>query len=212
MFNAADVRMWIGGYLREWDGLCQALMWRLCERFGSVPYDGIGSATEAYQIERDAGRIHTGPIPASGGVFVYLAVPGVPDGHVGFMLDGDTFFNASGYLAEEWTDSDAGVSSLDGYVISKGATILGWSYMNGGNTVEGWEGPSSPAGGGDSAEIITGEEENMFVFIEGKAGVRSGGIYYIDGGVATFLGTGGTPQAKLTFDQGTALKKRVSGI
>lgn len=56
------------------------------------------------------------------------------------------------------------------------------------------------------------EEVPMFVTIQGKAGHRNGGIYYIENGHATFLGAGGATDVTLTSDQADQLAKVVSGI
>lgn len=56
------------------------------------------------------------------------------------------------------------------------------------------------------------KDEEMIVNIQGKAGVRSGGAYYIEGGRATFLGGSVAGVPSLSFEQGSELGKRVSGI
>lgn len=140
MTTEAEIRKWIADYPRDWDQRCQALMWRLCERFGSVPVDGIGSAFEAYRIERDAGRLNTGPIPKTGGVFVYFDIGA--DDHVGYVMnDGRVFMTgrkATGRIVEEWGNRDVGWNTVAGYIRATGAKLYGWSRMNGGNTVNNW--------------------------------------------------------------------------
>lgn len=56
------------------------------------------------------------------------------------------------------------------------------------------------------------EEEDMIVNIQGRAGVRSGGLYYIAGNIATRLGDVAKGFPTLPFAQGSALAKRVTGI
>lgn len=145
MTTEKEIHKWLAGYPRAWANLCQALMWRLCQAFGLVPYDGIDSATDAYNIEKKAGRIRTDAPPATGGVFIYFSVPGVPDGHVGYLMNGGRLLMASTTLIEEWVDSDAGYSTIDKYVKDHKATVLGWSYLNAGNSVTGWTPDSAPA-------------------------------------------------------------------
>lgn len=149
MTNEAEIKKWLSGYTRDWDQLCQALMWRLCERFGSVPRDGIGSAYEAYMYELANNRINTGPIPADGGVFVYFDIG--TDDHVGFVMNGGRVLMATKHLAESWVTRDAGWQTVAEYVRLTGARVYGWSYRNAGNTVP-WTPnitppPSIPASG-----------------------------------------------------------------
>ncbi len=59
---------------------------------------------------------------------------------------------------------------------------------------------------------VESEDEEMIVNIQGRGGVRRGGAFYIEGGKATFLGGDVAGAPSLTFDQGTALASRVSGI
>lgn len=147
MTNEQQIKSWIAGYPRKWANLCQALMWRLCEALGLVPYDGIDSATDAYNIERNAGRIRTDAPPATGGVFIYFFVPGVPDGHVGYLMNGGrVFMTSNGSLIEEWTNSNAGYSTIAEYIRTHpGAYVRGWSPLNGGNSVSNWTPDDAPA-------------------------------------------------------------------
>lgn len=132
MATRAEIKSWIEGYDRNFDQLCQALMWRLCEQFGSVPVDGIDSAIDAYNIEKAAGRIQPGVGPA--GSFVYWSIGKF--GHVGFVLENGDIFMGTTNLQEEWGPSNrnAGIATNDFYVSKTGAKLLGWSWQNGGNT------------------------------------------------------------------------------
>ena len=56
------------------------------------------------------------------------------------------------------------------------------------------------------------EDENMLVNIEGTAGRRSGGAYYIAGGQATFLGGFVQGASTLSAAQADVLATRVSGL
>jgi hypothetical protein len=131
MATEAEIRTWIAGYRRAWDQLCQALMWQLAKRFGKI-VSTPGSAYEAYAIEKRAGRIRT-DVPAPAGSFVYFDI-GRFD-HVGFMLNGGRVFMTGKNIAEEWTQDDAGIQTIAEYCRKTGATYLGWSWQNGGNTV-----------------------------------------------------------------------------
>ena len=78
MATEQDIRAWIAGYDRDFNQLCQALMWRLAERFGSIE-STPASANSAYRAELNAGRIQGGTPPA--GSFVYFDIGS--DDHVG---------------------------------------------------------------------------------------------------------------------------------
>ena len=81
MATEAEIHTWIAGYPRDWDQLCQALMWQLCKRFGSIA-STPDSTIDAYEIERQAGRIVQGTPPP--GTFVYMDIGTY--GHVGFVM------------------------------------------------------------------------------------------------------------------------------
>lgn len=94
--------------------------------------------------------------------------------------------------------------------VSGYATTAGfWRHFS--TTVVG-SGGGSGASNGAPINNDDSEIEDMIVNIQGKAGVRSGGAYFISNGRATFLGGTVAGAPTLTFDQGTALKKTVSGI
>lgn len=128
MANRGDFKNWLAASPRNWDQDCQALMWRLCEAFGSVPVDGIPSAIAAYNIENNAGRISGGDAPA--GTFVYFAIGTY--GHVGFMLENGEMLSGTKNNFEQW-GINAGINTVDGYVAKTNARYLGWSPLNGGN-------------------------------------------------------------------------------
>lgn len=56
------------------------------------------------------------------------------------------------------------------------------------------------------------QEEEMIINIQGRAGARRGGAFYIEGGKATFLGAPVAGVPTLDFDAGSRLAARVSGI
>ena len=59
MATETDIHNCIAGYPRNWNQQCQALMWQLCNRFGSIA-STPQSAHDAYIIEKNAGRISGG--------------------------------------------------------------------------------------------------------------------------------------------------------
>lgn len=131
MATREDIKAWLQASPRDWNQMCQALTWRLCEAFGSVPVDGIDSAKAAYNIEKAAGRINTGSAPA--GKFVYFEIGTY--GHVGFTTnDSGEFVSGTRHLAEAW-GINAGVNTIEAYCAATGARYLGYSDLNGGNSL-----------------------------------------------------------------------------
>lgn len=156
MTTEAEIKEWLSGYPRAWNQLCQALMWQMCNRFGHIETTPP-SAITAYGIEYDAGRIsHTSP---PDGVFVYFDIGA--DGHVGFTMNDGRVLMASSHLIEEWVTSDAGYSTLDKYVKDTGATYLGWSKLNGGNSMSFTPNSSTPSGGGANPVTPNSKDETM---------------------------------------------------
>ena len=129
MTNRNELRAWIGSYNRNFDQLCQALMWQMANRFGTVA-STQPSAIAAYRVEANAGRIQPGVGPA--GSFVYWDIGRF--GHVGYVLENGDIFMGSRHLQEVW-GINAGIATNDFYVARTGARLLGWSWQNGGNTV-----------------------------------------------------------------------------
>lgn len=129
MTTRSEIKAWIAGYQRDFNQLCQALMWQTANRFGSV-VSTQPSAIAAYRAEQAAGRIQPGLGPA--GSFVYWEIGTY--GHVGMMLENGQIFMGSTHLQERW-GINAGIATNDYYVARTGARLLGWSPANGGNTV-----------------------------------------------------------------------------
>lgn len=214
MASEQDIRTWIGGYPRNWNQLCQALMWQLANRFGTV-VSTPDSAETAYRMELAAGRIRGGTPPP--GSFVYFGI-GVY-GHVGFVMDDGRVFMATSHLAEQWTNVDAGWQSVDAYVRATGATVYGWSYQNGGNAVP-FSSSSSGTSGGGSTPIGNSEDEEMsYIKIAGKSGARRGGTYavFANGGgaySAVFIGGAGPKDLEAVTDEAsiTQLQTKISGL
>ena len=130
MTTEKEIRAWIHGYNRDFNGLCQALMWQLANKFGKT-VSTQPSAIAAYRVEKAAGRINDGVPPA--GSFVYWDIGQY--GHVGFMLNDGRIFMGSSHVDEQWSNRNTGPQSLSDYNRITGAKYLGWSWQNGGNTV-----------------------------------------------------------------------------
>ena len=142
MVTTSQIKSWIGSYNRNFDQLCQALMWQLASAFGTVR-STPPSAIAAYRTEAAAGRINGGAAPA--GSFVYWDIGAY--GHVGYVLADGAIFMGSSHLQERW-GINAGISSRGFYEGRTGARFLGWSWQNGGNTVPLTGG--GPASGGST--------------------------------------------------------------
>lgn len=138
MTTQAEIKAWIADYRRDFNGLCQALMWQLASRFGTV-VSTPPSAISAYYTEKNAGRIKGGDAPA--GSFVYFDIGA--DGHVGFMMEDGRVFMGSTHVDEQWSSWNTGPQSVSDYCAITGAKYLGWSPKNGGNSV-----PYTVTGGG----------------------------------------------------------------
>lgn len=214
MTTESEIRAWIAGYPRNWNQLCQALMWQLANRFGTV-VSTPDSAETAYRMELAAGRIQGGNPPP--GSYVYFGIGTY--GHVGFVMDGGRVFMATSHLAEQWTNVDAGWQSVDAYVRATGATVYGWSYQNGGNTTPFTSAGGGTAGGGDISPIGSEDEEMSYLKIAGKSGARRGGTYAVfalGGGAytAVFIGGAGPKDLEAVTDDASiaALQSRISGL
>jgi hypothetical protein len=160
MATEDDIYQWIRNYPRAWDQLCQALMWQMCNKFGAVAPWTNASAIDAYQVEYEAGRISHYSAPV--GAFVYFDIG--KDGHVGFMMNDGRVFMATSHLAEEWTVSDAGWNTLEAYIEATGATYLGWSYLNGGNTMN-FTPDDGTTAGGDYTRIDETDDDMKIIYV-----------------------------------------------
>lgn len=197
MTTEAGIKSWIKGYgYRNWDQLCQALMWQQANALGTV-VSTPGSAIEAYYIERDAGRIKQGTPPP--GSYVYWEIGKY--GHVGYMMNDGRIFMATTHLREEWANDYAGWNTLDGYSKATGAHYLGWSYKNGGNSVPFTPDSSSPSGGGSTpiGEIVKytrfqNPQDYVVRMADQPFPVAAGG------GVNLAAGTGGTGLYELNMN------------
>lgn len=170
MTTEAEIKSWIATQVRNYNGLCQALMWQLARRFGSVQ-STPHSAIAAYQAEKNAGRIRGGTPPP--GAFVYWDIG--DDGHVGFMLNGGRIFMGSRNVDQQWSDTNTGPQGLSDYNEITGATYLGWSYQNGGNSVPFTPDSGTAGGGGNSNYVPPKGQKGSKMFIA----IRKGSWYLI---------------------------------
>lgn len=140
----SDGRTMVG---RNWDQMCQAFVWRVCERFGTVVRD-YGSATAA---ARASAIVSTDPNAAPAGAMHYWNIGS--DGHVAVSLGNGYCAMASSRVTESW-GTNVGVTSVAGYTSSIGGYYLGWAYTNGDNSVsfsDSYGGsPSTVSSSGDS--------------------------------------------------------------
>lgn len=126
--SEADLRGYVAGSGRDWNQLCQALMWNYCDQFGNAPVAYASALDAYYASEIESWDAYSAPV----GAFVYYDIGAY--GHVGFEVDsGDSM--ASSHVQIVW-GINAGVSSIEAYVAATGATPLGWSWRNGVNTLE----------------------------------------------------------------------------
>lgn len=75
-------------------------------------------------------------------------------------------------------------------------------------TFTGWKGAPASAG----ASTNESEDDDMIVNVTGKAGHRSGGLYYIANGQATYLGGVNKAFPTLSSENADNLAKRVKGL
>lgn len=182
MATEAEIHAWLSGYERDWDQLCQALMWQMTNEFGTQTW-APASAIDAYWVEKNAGRIQGGtPQPGS---FVYWDIGTY--GHVGFMMNDGRILMASGNIREQWVWQDAGWQYLESYADITGARLLGWSWGNGGNTMP-FTRDTDTAGGGN-IPILPEENEMPTLYRTQNTKRRT----IKNGGRQRFLNDAGTP-------------------
>jgi hypothetical protein len=126
MATEKELKAWARGYNRDMDQLCQALMWQLCNRFGTAPVV-YGSADDAWRASTIRGRDLT---DAPAGAFGYWAIGKY--GHVAYCLGDDRWLMASSHVTERW-GNNTGVVTSRNYERMTGAKPRGWSTTNGAN-------------------------------------------------------------------------------
>lgn len=127
MATEPQLQTWTAASGRDWNQLCQAWCWNICDTFGSAPI-AYGSALDAY---------YATPIVSTD---VYAAPPGAcvfydigAYGHVSFTVDNDHEGMGSSRVSEEW-GINAGETDLADYLRQTGAYPLGWGWTNGANS------------------------------------------------------------------------------
>lgn len=125
MATPSQIRAWIAGYNRNFDQLCQALMWQVCAKFGSAPvvYPSAIAAARASQI------VGTNPLDAQPGDFHYWAGG---YGHVALELGAGRVFMGSTKVDERW-GINAGITTVAAYNARTGLRYLGFARSNGRN-------------------------------------------------------------------------------
>ena len=111
---------------RDWNQMCQAAMWNLCNWFGHAPV-GYESANAAYRastiVSRDASK-------ASAGDFHYWDIGS--DGHVAAQVDSTHVLMGSRHV-DTLIGTNVGFTTVARYTALTGARYLGWSHTNGAN-------------------------------------------------------------------------------
>lgn len=124
MPTEATILAWCRGYDRDMDKLCQALMWQLCNEFGTAPSPPPLTARAAWKrsviVSRD-------PAAAPPGAFHYWT--GIPDGHVGLSLGGGRVLMASSKVTE-MIGHNVGITTVSVYTARTHLIYQGWSHTN----------------------------------------------------------------------------------
>lgn len=125
---------------RDWDQLCQALVWNWCDQFGSAPVTYASALDAYYASPIESGDAYSAPP----GAHVYYDIGAY--GHVSTTVD-DGQGMASSHVVEFWGINAGRAASVAAYVGATGATPLGWSWSNGANSFP-YEGGGGSGGGG----------------------------------------------------------------
>lgn len=115
-------------YRRNWDQLCQALMWQACAKFGAAPrtYASANAAQAASSI------VSTDALAAPAGAFHFWDIGTY--GHVALELGGGQVLMGSRHIQTVWA-INAGVTTVAAYTRATGAKYKGWSTRNGQNYI-----------------------------------------------------------------------------
>lgn len=137
MANEQSVHDWLAYEYgdRDFNQLCQALMWQLCARFGSAPVTYASALDAWYASPTDGSGV--GP-PGS---FTYYDIGAY--GHVDWVMNSGNAVMGSTRVTEDWGWTNRGWKNGWEYAAETGAGILGWSWVNGANTC-----PIDGGGGG----------------------------------------------------------------
>lgn len=112
---------------RDMNQLCQALCWQDANRFGTV-VSTPASAIDAYYASNIQGS-GVGPY----GSFTYYDIGSY--GHVDWVMNSGNSNMATSHVAENWGWTNRGWQNAWTYASITGASILGWAWDNGGNTI-----------------------------------------------------------------------------
>lgn len=203
---------------RDWDQECQRLVWNSVWHLSGVregdmhTYPTATAARLASEIEStDAGKAPAGAIhywrnPAEGHVGVALG-----DGLV--LMTGTSAALGKGGVQKgaKGGGSNFGVTTVKAYTEARGNPYLGWARRNGRNkTIVGTITDTN----GKQTTAASQETEDMLIQIKGKVNARRGGLYFVSGGKATFLGGPVPAGVPLLSDESQikALQSRVTGL
>lgn len=129
MTTANEIKTWLSTYNRNWNGLCQALVWQVTNKFGSASVV-YSSALNAYHA---SGIISLKENTAPAGAIHYWDIGTY--GHVAIELGSGRVLMGSSHVSESW-GVNVGVTSVYAYSKATGAKYLGWARTNGRNSVD----------------------------------------------------------------------------
>lgn len=140
MTNRAELKAWLnnpasgsGVYGRDWTNLCQALMWRVIDAFGS-PVNPT-SYSSAQVAANNSSPLNGNLAAAPAGAFHYWRL-GTP-GHVGLDMEGggtNVLMATGRAVGTDWGHHVREASVVD-YNATGGVVYLGWSMHNGTSTI-----------------------------------------------------------------------------
>lgn len=196
---------------RDWDQQCQRLVWNVVWKLSGY----LESSMHTYATATDArlaSKIEsTNPTTAPSGAIHYWEYPA--EGHVGISLGGSkVLMTGTGYALGAGgvlKGNNYGITTVEAYSQRKGNRYLGWARYNGKNSsIIGKIKDNTPT----SSAGQNGDD--MLVWVQGKANARRGGLYFVTGGKATFLGSAKPAGVTVLTDdaQIKALQGRVSGL
>ena len=196
---------------RNWDQQCQRLVWNVVWKLSGisegrmVTYPTATAARNASTIVSSnakaapVGAIHYWRNPAEGHVAVSL-------GNGKVLMTGTSYALGNGGVQK---GNNYGITTVDAYTSRMGNPYLGWAHTNGSNpNIQGKittnNGSAPAAGNGD----------DMLINVKGKANARRGGLYFVSGGKATFVGGPVPAGVPLIADENQikVLQGRISGL